>query len=144
VRIAASRVRTMMRAARRCGLGAVVPVVADGRRLPVVDAQFDRVLLDAPCTGLGVLRRRPDARWRVEPHDAPALADLQRELLVAAARFVSGEIGKNNRGRPEYRRVDHAVVAGGIAAVADGDAAAVDVQAAFAKIDARAAERGPR
>jgi 16S rRNA (cytosine967-C5)-methyltransferase len=83
-----ARVRTVMRAARRCGLASVVLVVADGRNIPVPDAAFDRVLLDAPCTGLGVLRRRPDARWRVQPRDATDLADLQRALLMSAARAV--------------------------------------------------------
>jgi 16S rRNA (cytosine967-C5)-methyltransferase len=83
-----ARVRTILRTATRCGLGSVVPVVADGRQLPVRDATFDRVLLDAPCTGLGVLRRRPDARWRVQPRDATDLAELQRALLVQAARAV--------------------------------------------------------
>src|SRR5690606_29080873 len=45
---------------------------------------FDRVLVDAPCTGLGALRRRPEARWRRTPSDVPALTRLQRELLSAA------------------------------------------------------------
>lgn len=45
---------------------------------------FDRVLVDVPCTGLGALRRRPEARWRRQPSDVPALAKLQRELLAAA------------------------------------------------------------
>ncbi|ORX07967.1 RsmB/NOP family class I SAM-dependent RNA methyltransferase [Mycolicibacillus trivialis] len=45
---------------------------------------FDRVLVDAPCTGLGALRRRPEARWRRSPADIPALTGLQRELLAAA------------------------------------------------------------
>jgi 16S rRNA (cytosine967-C5)-methyltransferase len=83
-----ARVRTIARAAARVGLRAVSPVAADGRRIPVRDASFDRVLLDAPCTGLGVLRRRPDARWRVQPGDAGRLAALQRELLTHAARAV--------------------------------------------------------
>jgi len=83
-----ARVRTVMRSVTRCGLTAVAPVVADGSRLPFADETFDRVLLDAPCTGLGVLRRRPDARWRIEQADVAALADLQRALLVAAARTV--------------------------------------------------------
>lgn len=83
-----ARVRTVMRAADRCGLSSVAPVAADGRHLPVADASFDRVLLDAPCSGLGVLRRRPDARWRVQPRDATDLAGLQREMLAAAARAV--------------------------------------------------------
>jgi 16S rRNA (cytosine967-C5)-methyltransferase len=45
---------------------------------------FDRVLVDAPCTGLGALRRRPEARWRRAPADVPQLVKLQRELLAAA------------------------------------------------------------
>ncbi len=83
------RVRTVARAAHRLRLGAAMrTVVADGRRLPVRDARVDRVLLDAPCSGLGVLRRRPDARWRVQPGDVHDLAVLQRELLRAAAHAV--------------------------------------------------------
>ena len=45
---------------------------------------FDRILVDAPCTGLGALRRRPEARWRKRPGDVPALTTLQRELADAA------------------------------------------------------------
>lgn len=47
--------------------------------------EFDRVLVDAPCTGLGALRRRPEARWRRQPGDLPPLTGLQRELLDSAA-----------------------------------------------------------
>jgi len=83
-----ARVRTVMRAAARCSLTALVPVVADGRKLPFGEATFDRVLVDAPCTGLGVLRRRADARWRVRTRDVAELAGLQRELLGGAARAV--------------------------------------------------------
>ncbi len=61
---------------------------ADGRNAPLPDAAYDRVLVDAPCTGLGALRRRPEARWRRKPEDVPGLAKLQRELLVAALRHV--------------------------------------------------------
>jgi tRNA and rRNA cytosine-C5-methylases len=46
--------------------------------------QFDRILLDAPCTGLGALRRRPEARWRKQPRDVAELADLQIRLLGSA------------------------------------------------------------
>ncbi|MER5701670.1 transcription antitermination factor NusB [Micromonospora sp. NPDC002296] len=52
------------------------------------EGHFDRVLVDAPCTGLGALRRRPEARWRKQPSDLPPLTRLQRELLVAALRAV--------------------------------------------------------
>ncbi|OBI69103.1 RsmB/NOP family class I SAM-dependent RNA methyltransferase [Mycobacterium sp. E796] len=55
----------------------------DGRESGL-EPGFDRVLVDAPCTGLGALRRRPEARWRRGPADVPALAKLQRELLAAA------------------------------------------------------------
>jgi 16S rRNA (cytosine967-C5)-methyltransferase len=63
-------------------------VVADGRVPPWRSEGFDRVLLDAPCTGLGALRRRPEARWRRRPTDLPGLGALQRELLSAALRSV--------------------------------------------------------
>lgn len=55
----------------------------DGRHTGLQPA-FDRVLVDAPCTGLGALRRRPEARWRRQPGDVPTLTKLQRELLGAA------------------------------------------------------------
>jgi 16S rRNA (cytosine967-C5)-methyltransferase len=46
--------------------------------------EYDRVLVDAPCSGLGALRRRPEARWRRQPGDIPELTTLQRRLLTAA------------------------------------------------------------
>jgi 16S rRNA (cytosine967-C5)-methyltransferase len=51
---------------------------------PELRAGFDRVLVDAPCTGLGALRRRPEARWRRQPGDVATLTRLQRELLASA------------------------------------------------------------
>jgi 16S rRNA (cytosine967-C5)-methyltransferase len=60
-------------------------VAADGTRPPWRPASFDRVLIDAPCSGLGTLRRRADLRWRVDPSSVERLADLQRRLLGAAA-----------------------------------------------------------
>jgi 16S rRNA (cytosine967-C5)-methyltransferase len=59
-------------------------IVADGTRPPWPDAAFDRVLVDVPCSGLGALRRRPEARWRKSDADLPALAALQRALLHSA------------------------------------------------------------
>ncbi len=59
-------------------------IQADGRLAPIEPASADRVLLDAPCSGLGALRRRADARWRRDPADLPELVSLQRELLHAA------------------------------------------------------------
>ncbi len=63
-------------------------VVGDGRAGPWADATFDRVLVDAPCTGLGALRRRPEARWRRQRADVARLVPLQRALLGAAADAV--------------------------------------------------------
>ncbi len=63
-------------------------VVGDGRAGAWADASFDRVLVDAPCTGLGALRRRPEARWRRQPNDVDRLVVLQRSLLGAAADAV--------------------------------------------------------
>jgi 16S rRNA (cytosine967-C5)-methyltransferase len=62
--------------------------VADGRDSGLPDRAYDRVLVDAPCTGLGALRRRPEARWRRQLNDVAGLVRLQRELLVAALRLV--------------------------------------------------------
>jgi 16S rRNA (cytosine967-C5)-methyltransferase len=75
-------------AAERLGLASLLAVVADGVATPFAPAQFDRVLLDAPCSGLGVLRRRPDARWRIREGGVAQLAALQRDLLLQAARCV--------------------------------------------------------
>jgi len=72
--------------ARRLDLSGVGAFVADARHPPLHTA--DRVLVDAPCSGLGVLRRRPDARWRITPAAVDDLAALQKELLVAAADVV--------------------------------------------------------
>ncbi len=70
----------------------VTVVCADGRDVGRIEelpaGTFDRVIVDAPCSGLGSLRRRPEARWRRTPGDLPPLTKLQRELLAAAIRAV--------------------------------------------------------
>lgn len=63
-------------------------VQSDGTTPPFPDRTFDAVLVDAPCSGLGALRRRPDARWRIGPDDIDRLAALQRRILIAAAPLV--------------------------------------------------------
>jgi 16S rRNA (cytosine967-C5)-methyltransferase len=80
VELNASRARELEETARRLGSDNVRVLVADGRQLPPELTEFDRALVDAPCSGLGVLNQRPDLRWRSEP-----LPDLQLELLRAAA-----------------------------------------------------------
>ncbi len=70
------------------GRGGVVAVTADGTRPPWRDAAFDHVLVDAPCSGLGTLRRRADLRWRVDLEAVTRLAELQRRLLDVSAGLV--------------------------------------------------------
>lgn len=66
----------------------VLVVNADAQQLPLRRGAFDAVLVDAPCSGLGVLRRRADARWRMTPDAIVGLVDLQRSILLAAADLV--------------------------------------------------------
>ncbi|MFU8839114.1 MAG: transcription antitermination factor NusB [Nitriliruptoraceae bacterium] len=77
------RARLITAAAARQGVDVEVEV-ADARAL-APEPVYDVVLLDAPCTGLGTGRRRPEVRWRRTPEDAAQLAALQRELLAVAA-----------------------------------------------------------
>jgi 16S rRNA (cytosine967-C5)-methyltransferase len=79
--------RTALVAHALTGLPALA-VTADGTLPPVAPGSMDRVMVDAPCTGLGALRRRPESRWRRQPGDIPALTRLQRALLTAGLRSV--------------------------------------------------------
>jgi 16S rRNA (cytosine967-C5)-methyltransferase len=83
VEINEGRARELEATVRRLGAADVRVVVADGRDLPPELTRFDRALVDAPCSGLGVLNRRPDLRWRALP-----LPQLQLDLLRAAAERV--------------------------------------------------------
>jgi 16S rRNA (cytosine967-C5)-methyltransferase len=89
VEVTPHRARLVVNATRNLP---VTVVTADGRDVGEIeelpDGGFDRVLVDAPCTGLGSLRRRPESRWRRQPSDLPPLTRLQRELLAAAIRAV--------------------------------------------------------
>lgn len=73
----------------------VTVLQADARTMPWGAQRFDRVLVDAPCTGIGALRRRPEARWRRTPQDLVTLGPLQRQLLTAgmAATAPGGVVG---------------------------------------------------
>jgi len=64
-------------------------VQADATAPPFASGRFDAVLVDAPCTGLGAFRRRPDARWRVEPDAVDRLAALQLRILNEAAPLLA-------------------------------------------------------
>lgn len=83
-----TRALVVARNSERLGASSVLTVVADGREPPWRRASFDAVLIDAPCSGLGVLRRRPDARWRVQPADIDRLAKIQKRLLRSSLSLV--------------------------------------------------------
>ena len=82
-----SRVGLIVDNAQRLGLE-IETRVADATEPPFEASSFDAVLVDAPCSGLGAFRRRPDARWRIRPEDIVELADLQRRILAASAPLV--------------------------------------------------------
>jgi 16S rRNA (cytosine967-C5)-methyltransferase len=83
VEIHPGRARELEENVRRLGATNVTVLQADALALPLELRDFDRVLVDAPCSGLGVLAQRPDLRWRARP-----LPELQRDLLRAAAERV--------------------------------------------------------
>ncbi len=74
--------------ADRLGITMIHTEAADATQLNYAEGVADRILLDAPCTGLGVLNRRSDARWHKHPEDLPALLDIQKALLDQAAHLV--------------------------------------------------------
>ena len=78
------RAQLVRQALRATTAGLAGVVAADGTRPAWADRGFDRVLVDAPCSGLGALRRRPESRWRRRPEDLAELVPLQRALLDSA------------------------------------------------------------
>jgi 16S rRNA (cytosine967-C5)-methyltransferase len=82
------RARLVAGNVRRLNQHNVAVVVADATNAPFQPASFDRVLVDAPCSGLGALRRRPDARWRMTSTGVDELVALQREILHTARTLV--------------------------------------------------------
>lgn len=81
-----SRIGLMKSSKNRLGLKSVKVIAADARNFPVSEANI--VILDAPCSGLGVLSKKPDLRWRRESHNISELAALQGSLLQTAAMLV--------------------------------------------------------
>ena len=100
-------------------------LVGDATTRPWGHRLFDRVLLDAPCTGLGALRRRPEARWRRQPGDLASLRPLQNALLAAAiASTRPGGVVLYSTCSPHLAETDVVVAA----ALARGEVEAVDVR----------------
>lgn len=85
---AASRLRKVEQNADRLHLHSIETLAADSRHLPQFHGTANRVLLDAPCSGLGTLHRHADARWRQTPDSIAQLVQLQAELIAQAATWV--------------------------------------------------------
>jgi 16S rRNA (cytosine967-C5)-methyltransferase len=88
VELHAGRARMVRDTARRLGLERLLAVVGDGTRPPSAPGRAGAALVDAPCSNLGTLRRRPEARWRHRPEELEHLASLQLRLLEAAVDAV--------------------------------------------------------
>jgi len=86
------RLQLVGRGMRRLEVGGVATLARDATKplddLEAPDGPFDRILVDAPCSGLGALRRNPDARWRIRPEDLESLAKVQRAILESAAEVL--------------------------------------------------------
>ncbi len=83
------RVKAMEKSVRRMGLQNVEIKVGDSRRLSsLIQEEADLVLVDAPCSGLGTIRRNPELRWRRNPEDLPVFTRLQLSLLEEACKLV--------------------------------------------------------
>ncbi|MBE5398168.1 16S rRNA (cytosine(967)-C(5))-methyltransferase RsmB [Brevibacillus borstelensis] len=76
--------------AKRLGITIIEPIVSDALHLGEKNlGTFDRILLDAPCTGFGVIRRKPDLKWNKTPDDVKAIAELQYKLLESVAALLA-------------------------------------------------------
>jgi 16S rRNA (cytosine967-C5)-methyltransferase len=83
------RLRTVIEAGARAQRSFIHAVALDATApLPLAEGSFDRVLIDAPCTGTGTLRRNPEIRWRITPSDIADLRERQQRILVSASKMT--------------------------------------------------------
>ncbi len=83
------KVKLVEKNAHRLGISIIEPIEQDARRLPPhLLGKIDRALVDAPCSGLGVIRRKPDLKWKRKPSDFSSLAQIQLHLLKEAAKAL--------------------------------------------------------
>ena len=85
----AGRMKRLVRNVERCALGQVIPLIADMTAVPPLDTRFDRILIDAPCSGTGTLRRHPEIRWRLTPETIKLISLRQERLLERAAGLLA-------------------------------------------------------
>jgi 16S rRNA (cytosine967-C5)-methyltransferase len=87
--LSSTRMDTVVAATNLQGLKSIKPLLLDaGQKLPFASNAFDKVLLDAPCSGTGTLRRNPEIRWRLSEDDIGAFAENQKIFLAHAAEAV--------------------------------------------------------
>ncbi len=87
--ISATRMGTVLNTMRLHELKSIKPVILDAvESLPFAERSFDKVLVDAPCSGTGTLRRNPEIRWRLTPVDIVKLAEQQKQILRRAVEMV--------------------------------------------------------
>jgi 16S rRNA (cytosine967-C5)-methyltransferase len=88
--VSAKRLQTLIANCARCRCQSIQPMVLDGVQSPAAFGRhaFDCVIVDAPCSNLGVVQRHPEIRWRLKPEDLPQLQQLQSNLLTAAQQCV--------------------------------------------------------
>jgi 16S rRNA (cytosine967-C5)-methyltransferase len=87
--LSAARMATVIATARLHGFKAIKPIILDAAEpLPFAAESFDKVLVDAPCSGTGTLRRNPEIRWRLSPADIARLAVQQKQILTMAAEVL--------------------------------------------------------
>ncbi len=134
------RLARVGRDARRLGLPQLGVRRADATHpLPFEPGHFDRVLVDAPCSGLGTLRRHPDLRWRLRPEDPARLATLQGRILERAGLVLRPGgtlvystctvLPEENEGvvedflerRPEFRLLEQRELPGSVRELADAE-----------------------
>jgi 16S rRNA (cytosine967-C5)-methyltransferase len=85
----AGRMKRLVSNIERCELGQVVPLIADMTKKPPFGNRFDRILVDAPCSGTGTLRRHPEIRWRLTPDAIKLISLKQSKLLEQAAGLLA-------------------------------------------------------
>jgi 16S rRNA (cytosine967-C5)-methyltransferase len=84
-----TRMATVVNAMQLHELKSIKPVIVDAvESLPFAEGSFDKVLVDAPCSGTGTLRRNPEIRWRLTPVDIVKLAEQQKQILKRAVEMV--------------------------------------------------------
>jgi 16S rRNA (cytosine967-C5)-methyltransferase len=138
-----SRAEEVADQARRLGLRSVTVIEADAAALEMAPG-FDRVLLDAPCSDLGALASRPDARWRKSPKTIERLVEIQRRALLGAARVLRPGGVLVYATCTISRRENEDRVAALLAAAASGEAPALELEDLGARAPGLASALQPR